>query len=163
MVIVIMGASGAGKTTIGRALAVELGWRYVEGDEAHPARNIEKTHEGVPLTDADRKPWLAALHNVIARSLDRREHAVVACSALKARYRDALRGDRHPVRFVYLGASAEVLRRRLEARAAHFFNPALLQDQLATLEQPHPADTLILDACAPPEQILSAIRHEFGV
>ena len=163
MVIVIMGASGAGKTTIGRALAVALGWRYVEGDEAHPAHNVEKMRAGVPLTDADRGPWIAALHIVIARALDRREQTVVACSALKARYRDALRGDRHPVRYVHLRASEAVLRHRLEARGAHFFNPALLDDQLATLEEPDPAHALILDATAQPEHILSAIRHEFGV
>src|SRR5258705_11743626 len=124
MVMVIMGASGAGKTTIGRALAAELGWRYVEGDEVHSARNIEKMRAGTPLTDADRTPWLAALHAIIARAIDRREHTVVACSALKARYREALRGDLHPVRFVFLRAPAAVLHHRLELRGSHFFNPS---------------------------------------
>jgi gluconokinase len=163
MVIVIMGTSGAGKTTIGRSLAVELGWHFVEGDDAHPARNIAKLRAGVPLSDADREPWLAALHAVMARALERREGAVVACSALKARYRATLRGDLARVRFVYLQASAAVLRQRLEGRGPHFFNPSLLQDQLATLEDPDPDEALILDATSPPEQILSAIRHEFGV
>ena len=163
MVIVIMGASGSGKTTIGRALAVELGWRYVDGDEAHSASNIAKMRAGIPLTGADRNPWLAALHALIARAIERREHTVVACSALKARYRDALRGDLHPVRFVFPRAPAAVLQHRLEARGPHFFNPSLLQDQLATLEEPDPAEALILDATAPLEDNLSAIRREFGV
>ena len=163
MVIVIMGASGAGKTTVGRALAVELGWPYVEGDEVHSARNIEKMRAGTPLTDDDRVPWLGALHAIIAHAIGRREQAILACSALKARYRQALRGDLRSVRFVYLRASAAVLQHRLDARGSHFFNPALLQDQLATLEEPDAAEALILDATAPPEDSLSAIRRDLGV
>ncbi|HWF83198.1 MAG TPA: gluconokinase [Vicinamibacterales bacterium] len=163
MVIVIMGASGAGKTTVGHALAVELGWRYVEGDDAHPARNVAKMRAGVPLNDADREPWLAALHAIIARAIDRREHMVVACSALKARYRDRLRGDRRTVRFVYLRAAPAALQRRLAQRTSHFFSPALLQSQLATLEEPDEHEALVMDAAWPPERILSAIREAFGV
>jgi gluconokinase len=163
MVIVIMGVSGAGKTTVGRALAVELGWAYVEGDDAHPAANVAKMHAGVPLDDADRAPWLAALHIILARAIDRREHAVVACSALKARYREQLRGELRTVRFVYLRAAPAVLRRRLADRASHFFNPALLQSQLDALEEPDERDALIVDGAWPPERILGTIREAFGV
>jgi gluconokinase len=163
MVIVIMGVSGAGKTTIGHALAVELNWGYVEGDDAQPARNIAKMHAGLPLNDADREPWLTALHEAIARAVDRREQTVVACSALKARYRTVLRGDLRTVRFVYLRADPALLRRRLAARAPHFFNPALLPSQLDALEEPDEHDALVVDAAWPPERILGAIREAFGV
>jgi gluconokinase len=163
MVIVIMGVSGAGKTTVGHALAVELGWRYLEGDDAHPARNVAKMHAGLPLNDADREPWLAALHAAIARAVDRREHTIVACSALKATYRARLRGDRRTVRFVYLRAEPALLQRRLAARTSHFFNPTLLQSQIDTLEEPDEHDALVVDAAWPPEQILAVIREAFGV
>jgi gluconokinase len=161
MVIVIMGTAGAGKTTIGRALAVELGWRFVEGDEAHPRRNIEKMHAGIPLTDADREPWLAALHAIVARAIDRREHAIIACSALKERYRVTLRGDLHPVRFVYLRATEAALQRRLAERESHFFNPALLATQFMALEEP--ADALVVDATWSADRIVGAIRYDLGV
>ncbi len=161
MVIVIVGVPGAGKTTIGRSLAVELGWRFVEGDDLHPRANVDKMRAGLPLTDADRAPWLAALHAIVARAIDRREHTVAACSALKERYHEALRGNLRTVRFVYLRASPAVLRHRLANRRGHCFNGALLDDQLQTLEEP--ADALTLDATCPPEAIRSAIRDEFGV
>ena len=163
MVIVIMGVSGAGKTTIGRALAVELGWPFVEGDAVHPARNVEKMHAGIPLTDADREPWLAALHAIIARAIERREHTIVACSALKTRYRDRLRGRLRTVRFVYLRADPATLERRLAARTSHFFNPALLPSQFDALEEPDEETAVIVDAAAPPERILGAIREALGV
>ena len=158
-----MGVSGAGKTTVGHALAVELGWRFVEGDDAHPARNVEKMHAGIPLDDADREPWLAALHAIIARAIDRREHTIVACSALKARYRERLRGDLRTVRLVYLRAEPAVLRRRLAGRPAHFFNPGLLQSQFDALEEPDTNDALMVDAAATPERILGTIREALGV
>jgi gluconokinase len=161
MVIVIMGPAGAGKTTIGRALAVDLGWRFVDGDEAHPPRNIEKMHAGIPLTDADREPWLATLHTIAAQAIERNEPAVIACSALKERYRQLLRGSLVPVRFVYLRTTEAVLQRRLAERASHFFNPALLATQLAALEEP--ADALLVDGTWPPERIVAAIRSEFGI
>jgi gluconokinase len=161
MVIVIMGPAGAGKTTIGQALAAELGWRFVDGDEAHPPGNIEKMHAGIPLTDADREPWLTALHAIAAQAIGRGQPTVIACSALKERYRQLLRGGLDPVRFVYLQATEAVLQRRLAERASHFFNPALLATQLAALEEP--ADALLVDATWPPARILGAIRYEFGV
>ena len=161
MVIVMMGPAGAGKTTIGRALAEQLGWPFVEGDDYHPARNIEKMRRGTPLTDQDRVVWLAAIHAIMVRLIDRREHAVVACSALKERYRQTLRGDLKPIRFVYLKADPAVLQQRLATRVGHFAGPALLQSQLEALEEP--GDDLIVDATRPPADILQCIRREFGV
>ena len=158
-----MGVAGSGKTMVGHALAVELGWRFVEGDDAHPARNVEKMHAGIPLTDADREPWLAALHAIIAAAIARREHTIVACSALKARYRERLRGDLRTVRFVYLRGDQAVIRRRLAERPAHFFNPALLPSQFDALEEPGADEALIVDAAARPEHILGTIREVFGI
>ena len=163
MVVILMGAAGSGKTTVGRALAADVRWAYVEGDEHHPARNIEKMHAGIPLTDEDRRPWLAALHALIARALDRREHGVMACSALKRAYRDMLRGNCYPVRFVYLQAPERELLRRLSTRAGHFAGPNLLETQLAALEPPSPDEALVVDATRPPERIVREVRMEFGL
>lgn len=156
-----MGVAGSGKTLVGRALAAELGWRFVEGDDYHPQANVSKMREGHALDDVDRAPRLAALHGVIARAIDRREHLVVACSALKERYRETLRGGLHPIRFTHLAADAATLRKRLESRHGHFAGSALLESQLAALEAP--TDAFTVDATCPPERILPAIRHEYGV
>jgi gluconokinase len=161
MVIVLMGPAGAGKTTIGRSLSVELGWRFVDGDDLQPHANVDKMSRGDPLTDGDRASWLAALHTVIARAIDRREHLALACSALKERYRSALRADLKPVRFVYLQADASLLQRRLEQRPHHFAGPALLTSQLTDLEEP--ADALTIEAANDPSEIVHHIRREFGV
>lgn len=156
-----MGVAGSGKTTIGRALAAELGWRFVDADDYHTRASIEKMTAGQPLTDADRAPWLAALHTLIAHALDRREHLVLACSALKEDYRRALRGGLRQVRFVHLVADEATLRERLEARPDHFARPNLLASQLATLEPPD--DALQIDTSQPPERVLAIIRREFGL
>jgi gluconokinase len=143
VVIILMGAAGAGKTTIGRALAAELGWSFVDGNAHHPA--------------------VDTLHTIVARALDRREPTVIACSALRRRYREILRGDRHPVRFVYLQAGEPELQRRLAGRSEAVAGPSLLQSQLAALEAPAADEALTVDASWPPERILGAIRTEFGV
>jgi len=160
VVVFIIGAAGAGKTTVGQTLARELGWRFVEGDDHHSPAAVAKMRGGTPLNDADRAPWLARLHGVAAAAVDRREHAVIACSALKQRYRDLLRGELRGVRFVYLKANEATLRRRLEARSGHFAGPALVASQLADLEEP--ADAVIVDAATPPADIAAKARYEFG-
>jgi carbohydrate kinase (thermoresistant glucokinase family) len=161
VVVVLIGAAGAGKTTVGKALASSLGWRFVDGDDYHAPASVAKMRAGAPLSDADRAPWLASLHRVLSAALDRREHLVVACSALRERYRRTLQGDLHSVRFVYLRADEPTLRGRLAERPAHFAGPALLASQLATLEPP--GDALTIDATWPPEEIAGAIRYEFGL
>jgi len=161
MVIVVMGAAGAGKTTIGRALAVELGWRFVEGDDYHSAAAVAKMRGGTPLNDADRAPWLANLLRSEPAAVERREHAVIACWALKQRYRDVLRGALRGVRFVYLKANEATLRRRLEERRGHYAGPALVASQLADLEEP--ADAVTVDAATRPADIAAKARYEFGL
>jgi gluconokinase len=161
VVVVLIGAAGAGKTTVGQALAAAMGWRFVDGDDYHAPASIAKMRAGTPLSDDDRAPWLASLHHVIAAALDRREHLVLACSALRERYRRTLQGGLPQVRFVYLEAEEPALRRRLAERPGHFAGPTLLASQLATLEKP--SEALTLDATRPPEEIVGAIRYEFGL
>jgi gluconokinase len=161
MVVILMGVAGAGKTTIGRALAADLGARFIEGDDIHAPAAVAKMRAGVPLTDADRAPWLASLHAIVAAALDRREPLILSCSALKERYRQVLRGNLRTVRFVYLKADPETLARRLADRRGHLAGPALLASQLADLETP--ADALTIDGTKPPDQIVDTIRREFGL
>src|SRR5262245_20922763 len=156
-----MGVAGSGQTAIGRALADALGWRFEDADAYHPSSSIAKMRRGMPLSDADRAPWLAALHALVARALDRREPLVLACSALKEEYRQKLAGGLHRVRLVHLTADEATLRRRLESRPNHFFGPSLLASQLAALEPPR--DALTVDTTAPIEQVVAAIRQEFGI
>lgn len=157
----LIGAAGAGKTTVGRALAGTLGWRFVDGDDFHSPAAVAKMRAGGALTDAERAPWLAALHQVIATAIARREPLAVACSALKAGYRERLRGDLHGVRFVYLKADERTLRKRLTDRPGHFAGPSLMASQLAALEEP--ADGLTIDATEPPDRIVAAMRYELGL
>jgi gluconokinase len=163
MVIVVMGPAGSGKSTVGTALAADLGWIFVEADNHHSTENVKLMRAGHPLADEDRAPWLRELHEIIARFIGRREHAVIACSALKASYRDVLRGDLRPIRFVYLHADRALLSTRLERRAAHFAGAALLDSQLADLEPPDGDTALTLDAAKDPWILVSTIRRELGV
>ncbi len=161
MVVILMGVSGSGKTTIGRKLADELGWSFYEGDDFHSAANIEKMSRGVPLTDEDRGPWLAALRAVVDRAIEKGESAVLACSALKASYREILRGDHAGVVFVYLKADPLEIAERLEHRAGHYAKRDLLPSQIATLEEP--ADAVTVDASRTPEEIVAEIRRRLGL
>ncbi len=156
MVLIIMGVTGAGKTTVGQRLAAELGWRFHEADEFHPPENKAKMQAGVPLTDEDRWPWLRALRAVIERALADGAGAVVTCSALKEAYREVLAGGLEGVHFVHLTGDRSVLAERLSDRRGHFMNPALLDSQIATLEPP--ADALRVDVALTPAEQVRAIR-----
>lgn len=133
--LIVMGVSGCGKSTLAHALAAQLGWPMVEGDAFHPAANLSKMAAGEPLTDADRAPWLALLNEALRRA----PHAVLSCSALKARYRSALSAGIAAPLFVHCHGEFEALRARLEARSGHFMPPSLLQSQFDALEMPNPA------------------------
>jgi len=161
--VVVTGAAGSGKTTIGRALSDALGWPFIDGDDYHAPASIAKMRAGVALTDADRAPWLASLHREIGAAVGRRAPLAVACSALRESYRRTLRGDLQTVRFVLLDADEQTLRRRLEERTGHFAGPSLVPTQLATLQRPDGWDVLTVDATRPPAQIVERIRYEFGV
>jgi len=154
-VIIIIGVSGSGKTTIGRLLSGELGWQYYEGDNFHPPANIEKLKNGVPLDDADRKPWLESLRDLIRNCLEQGDSAVVACSALKQRYRDFLLVDERVI-LIYLKGDYELIRERLSKRRGHFLNPNLLDSQFAALEEPKTA--MQVDVSVSPAEIVKSIR-----
>ncbi len=159
MIVVLMGVSGVGKTTLGRRLASELGWSFLDADDFHPASNVAKMKSGVPLDDADREPWLASLAAAIRARLARGESAVLACSALKEAYRDRLRVD-PSVRFVHLTAAPELIRRRLEERRGHYFAPELLASQLEALEEPREA--LRVDVGEAPDAVVRRILQGLG-
>lgn len=160
MVIVLMGVSGSGKTTVGRGLADELGWKFYDGDDFHPRSNVEKMARGVPLNDEDRAPWLDSLRELIESCLARGEDAVLACSALKRSYRERLLIDAR-VRLVYLKGDYELLEDRLEGRHGHFMKPEMLDSQLAALEEPRRG--LTVDVSPPPEKIIETIRSRLGL
>ena len=156
-VAVVMGVSGSGKTTIGEHLADVLGWPFYDADDFHPAANVEKMGRGEALTDADRMPWLHALRDLIARCLEERTSAVLACSALKASYREILvEGGGEAVVFVYLSGTQELIEARLAARHGHFFDASLLESQFAVLEEPE--DAIVVEIAGEPEALVAKIR-----
>jgi len=155
--VVVMGVSGCGKSTLGGALAERLQLPFVEGDELHPPRNVALMAAGTPLTDEDRQGWLEA----IAARLAAEEGMVVACSALKRRYRDLLRRSAPDLRLVHLNGAAPVLDQRLRNRAGHYMPPSLLQSQLDTLELPGADEhAIVLDIGLTPEQQLARAENE---
>jgi len=160
MIIVLMGVTGSGKTTVGRLLAERLQWKFYEGDDFHPRENIEKMIRGVPLEDQDREPWLQAIRNVIIQAVARSENAVVACSALKGSYRQFLQ-FRGEVVFVYLKVDLSLVKERLHYRTEHFMNPELIESQFASLEEP--GDALQFNAALPPEEIVRDIRDQLSI
>ena len=160
MVIVLLGVTGSGKSTLGKVLAAELVWRFIEGDDFHPAANVEKMRRGVALTDSDRTPWLQNVRTAIAEVLAQGESAVVACSALKKSYRDVLRIS-SDVKFVYLKASMALIEARLQKRGRHFMNPVLIPSQFDTLEEPKKA--LRVDAGLPLREAVAQIRRALEV
>jgi gluconokinase len=160
MIVLVMGTTGSGKTTIGQMLARRLGWRFLDADDFHSAANKEKMHRGIPLTDADRAPWLAAIHTELMRQNEQRSSVVLACSALKQEYREALHAQLE-VQIVYLKGSEAVLREHIESRHVHFAGESLLSSQLATLEEPK--DALVVDVSHPPEEIVDEVCTRLGL
>jgi gluconokinase len=155
---VVMGVSGCGKTTVGSALAGALGVPFVEGDDYHPHENVRKMASGVPLTDADRAPWLQALARRIAQASTADEGVVVACSALKRAYRDLLRQPAPALRFIHLHGPPSLIAQRLAARSGHYMPATLLDSQLATLEPPDGAEpSWTFDLALAPEDIVTDI------
>ncbi len=161
MIVILIGVSGAGKSTVGELLAADLGWSFYDGDRLHPLANIEKMRRGMPLTDEDRWPWLEALRDQIAAVAAEGRSAVVACSALKAAYRDVLLAGSGGARIVYLKGSYALIDERLRSRDDHFFDPALLATQFEVLEEPE--DAIAVDVRQPPERVAAEIRRRLGL
>lgn len=160
MIVVVMGVTGAGKTTVGRLLARALGCDFLDADDYHPAANVAKMRAGRPLTDDDRRPWLARLNEVLGEYSARSAGVVLACSALKASYRDQLAAGLPDSRVVYLRGTKALIAARLEARRGHYMNPALLDSQFAALEEPDGA--IVADIGAAPEAIAAAILAQLA-
>ena len=156
MIVIVMGVSGSGKTTIGRALALEMGWPYRDADDYHPSANVEKMAAGTPLDDSDRWPWLDKLNSVL-----RDEHAaVLGCSALKEAYRQRLTAGLKAFRIVYLRGTFELLSKRAAERQHRFMPASLLKSQFETLEPPRGA--IEIDVEKPVAQCVAAIRLQLG-
>lgn len=155
---IIMGVSGCGKTAVGQALAQELGWDFFDGDDFHPPANIAKMAGGIPLTDEEREPWLNALHDLIASHLAQKSPGVLACSALKERYRQTLLAGNPHVQMVYLKGSYELIWSRLLLRTGHYMKPQMLQSQFEALEEP--VDALTLDIALPVDEIVEKIMRQ---
>ena len=163
-VIVLMGVSGSGKSTIAAELVDRLGWTFAEGDAMHPPENIERMAAGIPLTDADRAPWLRRITDWIRGRLEAGENAIVTCSALKAEYRDELRSAGPGVRIVYLRGNPATLVARQSARRGHFMPASLMRSQLETLEEPGPDEgVLTVDVAAGPAEIATTIIRSLGL
>jgi gluconokinase len=158
MIVLVMGVAGAGKTTIGAALAQRLGWRFFDADDYHPAQNVAKMKAGIPLGDADRWPWLAHLNRIIKEELN----AVLACSALKKSYRERLAQGIHDFRIIHLHGSPELIGSRMAKRTHRYMPATLLESQFAALEPP--GDAIRIDIAATPEECVAAIvGHLAGI
>jgi gluconokinase len=155
VVIILMGVPGAGKTTVGQLLASQLNWEFADADDYHSATNVEKMRQGIPLTDADRAPWLETLRALVATWIAAGKNAVLACSALKRAYREELQ-IAPEVQFVFLKGTPQLLRQRLHARQGHYMTEQMLDSQLATLEEPKHA--VAIDVDRPPAEIVKEIQ-----
>lgn len=160
MIVIVMGVVGAGKTTIGKLLASQLGWEFADADDFHPQSNVEKIRHGIALTDEDREPWLDHLREAIVRWIDEAKSMVLACSALKRAYRAELCVGPQ-VRFVQLKGSAALIADRLRSRHGHFAGESILASQLADLEEPEKAITV--DISETPEQIVAEIKRALAM
>ena len=152
--LIIMGVSGCGKTTIASALAEKLGWAFIESDEYHSEDQIHKMAGGTPLTDADRRPWLETLHALLAEYCRKSQPVVMACSALKEKYRQTLTTGLENVRFVFLKGEYDLIMQRMQNRQ-HYMKPAMLKSQFEILEEPQEA--LVMDISLSPQEIVTGI------
>jgi gluconokinase len=163
VIVIVFGVSGAGKTTIGKLLAEELGWQFYEADDFHPRSNIEKMRRGRPLTDEDRWPWLERLREQLTRSVAAKENAVLACSALKRAYRERLRVS-DDVKFVFLRGDYALIAEQLCHRRGHFMNPTLLKSQFADLEEPGSDEgALTIELGRTPDELVKEIKTNLGL
>jgi len=160
MIVIVMGVSGCGKSTVGQALAQRTGGEFLDADPYHPAANVEKMSQGIPLTDEDRAGWLDILADLLRARKDSPRPVVLACSALKESYRQRLRVV-PDVRFVYLKGTFEVLLKRMEERQGHFMKASMLESQFRTLEEP--ADALVADVSWPVDRIVDHVVEAFGL
>ena len=158
MIVVVMGVSGSGKTTVGRLLAQHLGWTYLEGDDFHSPKNIEKMSNGISLTDEDRMPWLARIKDEIDNCSKNGSDAVVACSALRNNYRTYLAAGLSDIRFLYLKGESAVIRERMKIRGNHYMKSEMLDSQFASLEEP--PDAIVADIGKAPQDIVSQVEGE---
>lgn len=156
MIIIVMGVSGSGKTTIGKQLADSLQWEFSDGDTFHSLENVEKMRRGIPLTEVDRQPWLQAMQRAIAQWLQADKNVVLACSALKESYRKLLIVDKTRIKLVYLKGSYQLIQKRLQERKNHYMSEKLLNSQFDTLEEP--ADAIDIDITAPTGVIIQTIK-----
>jgi gluconokinase len=160
VIIIIMGTTGAGKTTIGTMLAAQLNWQFADADAFHPPANIEKMSRGIPLNDADRAPWLEAMHKAILEWIAVGKNVVLACSALKRAYREVLRASPE-VKIIYLKGNFALFAERIRQRHGHFAGEGILAGQFADLEEP--ADAITIDAAQSPEEIVAEIRNRLAL
>ena len=156
--ILVMGVSGCGKTSVGKALADQLGWGFYDADDFHPPENVAKMANGIPLDDADRAPWLAALHDLVSDSLRDERPGVLACSALKERYRQQLLGGNEGVLIVHLQGNFDLIWSRMEKRTDHYMKPHMLKSQFETLEEP--AGALTMNIAMPVADIVQEISKQ---
>lgn len=159
MIVVVMGVAGSGKSTVGALLARRLGCAFHDGDDYHPPANVAKMAAGTPLTDADRMPWLDRLRELAAGARRRGENVVIACSALRRSYRERLAGD-EALRFVYLRGDRATILARIEGRSDHFMKPAMLDSQVAALEEPRDAIAVSIEQS--PEEIVARVIDALG-
>ena len=156
--IIVMGVSGSGKTDVGKSLAEQLGWDFYDADDFHPPENIAKMANGIPLDDADRAPWLSSLHNLIAASLKQERPGVLACSALKERYRQELMDGNEGVQLIHLKGSYDLIWSRMENRTDHYMKPQMLKSQFDALEEP--ANALTIDISMSVDKIAQKILKQ---
>jgi gluconokinase len=159
--LIFMGVAGSGKTTVAALFAKKTGAKFYEGDDFHPPENVAKMRDGIPLTDGDREQWLQILRKIVVNALAKREFSVLACSALKAKYREELAAGDPRIKFVHLTCPPTLIAERLKNRRGHFMPPALLASQFATLEPP--TDALVISCAQSPKAIVAELLQILGI